>query len=129
MIWEMEKHQFIVPFIDAFIGRFLYVPWTGIKPAILVYWDDSLVNRATQPGLLKSLPALVCVTQLVGVLSASHRALGSIPSQGMCDPQPVGAVLLSSIDVPLSPFFSPLLFLKQTNEQTKTMEKCPWVRI
>ena len=48
-----EKHQFVVPLISAFTGWFLYVAWLGIKPATLVYQDDTL----TRPGL--SWPILV----------------------------------------------------------------------
>ena len=49
---ERERHQFVVPLIYSFIGWFLYVPWLGIEPATLVYWDDALTNWATCPGQL-----------------------------------------------------------------------------
>ena len=29
---EGEKHQFVIPFIDPFIGWFLYVPCPGTEP-------------------------------------------------------------------------------------------------
>ena len=41
---ERENHQFVVPLTDELIGRFLYVPWRGIKPATLVYQDEALTN-------------------------------------------------------------------------------------
>ena len=34
---EREKHWLVVPFIDAFIGCFLYVPRRGIEPPTLGY--------------------------------------------------------------------------------------------
>ena len=34
-----EKHQFVVPLIEAFIGCFLYMPWLGIEPGTLVYQE------------------------------------------------------------------------------------------
>lgn len=46
---EREKHWFVVPLINAFIDC-LYVPWRGIKPSSLVYWDDALTIRITWPG-------------------------------------------------------------------------------
>ena len=33
-------------FIHSFIGWFLCVPWPGIKPATLIYWDDALSDWA-----------------------------------------------------------------------------------
>ena len=48
---EREKHQFVVPHIYAFIGWFLYVPWLGIEPATLAYWDDAPTNWASGQGL------------------------------------------------------------------------------
>ena len=36
-----EKHQFIVPLIHTFISWLLSVPWSGIEPATLTYWDDT----------------------------------------------------------------------------------------
>ena len=47
---EREKHQFVVPSTDAFIGWFLYVPWLGIKPTPLVYQADILTDWAMGPG-------------------------------------------------------------------------------
>ena len=47
---EREKHQFVVPLTSAFIGWFLYEPWLGIEPAILVYQDYALTNWAAWPG-------------------------------------------------------------------------------
>ena len=44
-----EKHQFVVPFIYALTGCFLYVPWQGIKPATSVYQEDALTNWAIRP--------------------------------------------------------------------------------
>ena len=44
-----KEHQF-VPLIYACISWFLYVPWPGIKPATLLYWDDALTTWATQLG-------------------------------------------------------------------------------
>lgn len=44
---EWERDQFVVPWINAFIGWFfLYVPWPGINP-----WFIHLTNWATCPGL------------------------------------------------------------------------------
>ena len=45
-----HTHWFVVPLIYAFMGWFLYVPWPGIEPATLAYWDDTLTNWATWPG-------------------------------------------------------------------------------
>ena len=48
-----ERHQFVVPFIYAFISCFSYVPWSGIDPTTLGCQDDTLnalTNGATQPG-------------------------------------------------------------------------------
>ena len=39
----------------AFIRWFLYVPWPGIEPATLAYWDDVLTNRTTWPGHIFSI--------------------------------------------------------------------------
>ena len=47
---EREKHRFVVPFIYAFMGCFLHVPWPGIEPAILAYWDDALTNQPPSQG-------------------------------------------------------------------------------
>ena len=51
-IWgtERRKHRFVVPLIDAVIGWFSYVPWSGIKLTTLVYGGDVLTNWAPQPG-------------------------------------------------------------------------------
>ena len=48
---ETEKHPLVVPFMYAFLGWFLYVPWPGIKPATLAYGVITLTNWATWPGL------------------------------------------------------------------------------
>ena len=48
---ERERERFVVPFISAFIGWFLYVHWPGIEPATLAYGDNALINWATCPGL------------------------------------------------------------------------------
>ena len=50
--WERNV-DLLFPLFCAFIGCFLYVPWTGIEPAALAYWDNALTNWATQPGLKK----------------------------------------------------------------------------
>ena len=39
-----ERHQFVLPFIYASFGWFLHVPWLGIKPATVVYQDDTVKN-------------------------------------------------------------------------------------
>ena len=31
-------------------GCLLYVPWLGIEPATLMYWDNALTHRATAQG-------------------------------------------------------------------------------
>ena len=43
LIWERHTHThwFVVPLIYAFIGCFLYVPWPGIEPTMLVYQDNA----------------------------------------------------------------------------------------
>ena len=46
-----EKHLFVVPLVYAFIGWFLYVPWSEIKPTMLARQDNTPTNWATQPGL------------------------------------------------------------------------------
>ena len=47
---EREKQKFVVPLMYPFISCFLYVPWPGIKPLILVDQDEALTNWATSPG-------------------------------------------------------------------------------
>ena len=47
-----ERERFVVLFIDAFISWMFYVPWPGIKPSTLAYWDNVLTNWTTQPGLI-----------------------------------------------------------------------------
>ena len=47
---EREKHQFVILLIYAFIGWCLHVPWLGIEPTTLVYWEDALTNWATWAG-------------------------------------------------------------------------------
>ena len=53
--WERgrkrEKHWFVVPLIDAFIGWVLHVPWLRIEPATFWLWDDAPTNW---PGPLGS---------------------------------------------------------------------------
>ena len=46
---EREEHQFVVPLIYIFIVWFLHVPWLGIQPATLAYWDNALTHWATWP--------------------------------------------------------------------------------
>ena len=43
LIWQRQRQRTWIcgPLIYAFIGWFLYVPWLGIEPAILVYQDDN----------------------------------------------------------------------------------------
>ena len=55
LIYWFEREQdisFVVLLSYAFIGWFLYLPWLGINPTTLVYWDSSLTNWATPPGSL-----------------------------------------------------------------------------
>ena len=42
-----ERERFVVPLIYTFSSWFLYVPWPGIEPVVLVYWDDALTNWVT----------------------------------------------------------------------------------
>lgn len=44
-----EKHQFVVPFVYAFTGYFLYVPQLKIKPTTLAYGGNTLTSWATPP--------------------------------------------------------------------------------
>ena len=54
-----EKHQFVVPLTDAFIGCFLSVPWPGTGHTTLAYWDD---DQGSWHSLLVSAVFLcVCV--------------------------------------------------------------------
>ena len=46
--WKREEYWLLVPLLYAFIGWHLYMPWPGIEPSTLVYWDNSLTNWATQ---------------------------------------------------------------------------------
>ena len=57
LFWEKEREKqwFVFPLIYAFIGWFLYVPWLGIEPPKLMYWDDTLANWATQPQAVQVL--------------------------------------------------------------------------
>ena len=47
---ERQRGQFVVPLTCKFIGWFLCVPWPGIEPATLAYWDDAVNNWITWPG-------------------------------------------------------------------------------
>ena len=57
-----RKHRFGVPFIHAFIGWFFNVPWLGLEPTTSVYWDDTLTNWATLPGLQNTI-LIPCYSQ------------------------------------------------------------------
>ena len=52
---ERERERFVVLFIYAFIGWFLYVSWPGIEPTALAFGDDAATNWATQLGLPDSM--------------------------------------------------------------------------
>ena len=47
---KRERHWFVVPLTDAFIGWLLYVPWPGTEPTTLAGWDNALNNWATWLG-------------------------------------------------------------------------------
>ena len=44
-----ERDHFVVPLTYAFIGWCLHVPWPGIEPSTLAYWDNTLTNQVTLP--------------------------------------------------------------------------------
>ena len=58
---EREKHWPVVPPIYGFIGWFLYMPWPGIKPTALAYWDDALTSWATRAELCISIQFFLSV--------------------------------------------------------------------
>ena len=84
-----EKHQFVVPLSYAFIGWFLYVPWSKIEPATFLYWDNALTNWVTQPGLPPLCTILTwsdapCRTELSPVLHLFyHSSLSFIHSSSI----------------------------------------------
>ena len=54
---ERENHQCVVPLIYVFIGWFLFVPWLGIEPTTLVYWDYALTTKlSSQLDILDPCP-------------------------------------------------------------------------
>ena len=57
---ERERDWFVVPFIYAFIGFFLYVPWPGIEPTTLAHWDNTVTHWAACPGL--SCCWIICIS-------------------------------------------------------------------
>ena len=65
MLWSFKKNYLSVIHTDLlfhlciFIGWFLYVPWLGIKPSSLVYWDDTLTN-CFYPSRMK-LQSWICI--------------------------------------------------------------------
>ena len=44
-----RETSIFVPLIYEFVGWFSYVPWPGAEPAILMYEDRALTNRAIWP--------------------------------------------------------------------------------
>ena len=56
LIWERQKHLFVVPLIYAFIGWFLYVLWPGIQLTTFVHQKDTLTPGV--PNLLLPVPHL-----------------------------------------------------------------------
>ena len=71
LIWEREKgrrerHCFVIPLINAFIGWFSPVPWLETEPATLVYRPNALTNWATQPSPKKHFLIIVdCILLLI----------------------------------------------------------------
>ena len=49
---EREEHGLVVPLIDALTGCFLHVPWPGIGPATLAYWDKARTTELCGQGPL-----------------------------------------------------------------------------
>ena len=56
--------------MHSFIGRFLYVPWPGIKPATLVYWGNT--NKLSYPA--RAVP-FICFRCLVVVARTADTLL------------------------------------------------------
>ena len=59
---EREKHGFVFPFIFAFTGYFLHVPWQGIKPTTLGCQDNILTELPSQGplnGFFSHLPSFL----------------------------------------------------------------------
>ena len=66
---ERERNiDLLCPLIYAFIDWFLYMPWPGIKPTTLAYWDDALTKWATwpEPQLYTFWHQINCMSQIWG---------------------------------------------------------------
>ena len=82
---ERKRHRFGVPLIGALIGRFLYVPSLGTKPATSAYWDDALTERPSQSKLaLLSCLGCICTEDrghMLTKISKNRRAGGELSDQ------------------------------------------------
>lgn len=66
---EGERHWFVFLLIYAFTGWFLYVPWLGIEPETLVYWDAAGEGTyKSSNDKIQGITAMILFSQLLYIM-------------------------------------------------------------